>query len=1090
MSPALLSARAPRERSFGRVAIVALVVFAFFLPLPQVAIPPDTGAWFGHGVPLNPHHPQAVPVPIATNVSATPSVQDLSKLVPSPAGGSWSQFTRILPLAANSYELLGADTATGLPKLGVLTAASSPPGFSDTTQGFTSQLNPTTTGALTGAAFDDGQLSSSPTIVYLWDAHFGQFASFPEIWTIDTATGAVSAIASPPSFTLLMGGASDGSSLLFVGLNASGSTPETLYSVYNATAGYTNVTGAIPASFGAAEYAIGTGSGFLLTSNQSGNTLGLLAFTGGTWKFTNLSTVLPTTSSFTSPAAPFAVNGADILLASYHHGFPGATPDAWGVLDLSTPSFANETANVLSGLGAPSAAAADPVTGVNFTLAAGAGLADLDGATGAVSKLVTRSPWNVSLVPSALEWTSTRSLVVAGSTPGGWGFLTVWNQTSGALRVGLPSGLVRAIATTSGNGLLAIAGTNGSAGAVALVNLTAPSALLLGDTLPVALGTITSSTFLGSTLYFTDGTYVVAYNTATSGPLTLLPTVPGRGFTNTLAAVNGSLWAGGTLFSGAAGLFQYSASSGSWTNLSSALATMSFGLGDIVPGAPGTALLGGISGNGTGDIWYFNASSTKLFENVTATLGPSPPSLSGQEGGGWNGTAFWVLNGSEVESWTPSQPALLSVFYTSPITIIGLSSLAVSPQGFALGGYGNESPSAPDVPVALIGSGANSRLDDLTPSIGRNWTGTPVTGIAGAKMVVAGENLSGQMTLAAVTPLLQGTIYGNGTVADAPATLHFTLQLSGGVSPYGTVHWTSAGKPNLAGPAATYVFNTSGLYQVNATATDASGATVLVQAIITVNPPLVLKLQASPTSGVSPLSVTIQWNLTGGAGAGYSVDLAFGDSTTDYGLGASGSVQHIYTSGTFTLLASGSDGVSTVTQSLPVNVAPTTPPVNLTSVAVSPSSISVKAGTSQAFTATPQCSSVCPVVNYSWGVTGHLGTLNATKGNSILFTAGSGTGNVTLYVNASLNGTVRRATAHIQVTAANGTPPGGGGGSGSSSGFLLEVAVIAIVIVVVVIAAVLVLLQRRGRLGKGPHTGSSAGAPAARRPPRSGRGWF
>ncbi len=1065
----------------GSILIAAMVLVIVLLPVatgPGPSAPPSVAL----SVPSR-HSasgsPSAGPlVALATNYSGTPSVKDLSSLLPSVPGGSWSRVSRILPLGGGSFEVLGADSATMIPKLGILTTATTPATFTDTTSGFTAQLNNVSAASLTGNTYDGGQLTGAPTTMYLWNAQFGQFSVFPEIWTVNTATKAVTSMTIPPSFTALDGATSDGAFLLFVGQNFSGATPENLFSVYNASAGYVNVTGDIPASFGAAQFAVGTSSGFLLTSNQSSNTLGLLSYSTGVWKFTNLTASLPPTSTFTSPADPLATNGPEILLGSFPHGLPTGTPDAWGVLNLTTSTFANDTAPVVAALGTPTAATRNPVNGVNFTLASASEVANLDGATGTVSKLAASAPWNSSETPTSLEWTASRTLLAGGQSTGGWAFLDSWAGSGGVTPLTLPSGLVDPSTMAYGNGELWLGGSNGSAGSGLLINLTSSAIVPLGSAFPVHMSTLSASTMLGSTLYLSDGSTILSYNTATSGPFSVLPTVPGSGYTDTLAVVNGTLWAGGTLFTGAAGLFQYSASGGTWTNLSGNLGSMGFGLGDIVPGNSTSALLGGISGNGTGDIWYFSASSAKPFQNVTSDMGATPPTLAGSEQAGWNGTAFWLLDGSQILSWAPSQTSAAFVFFTSPVPLLSLNSLAVAPQGFVLGGYGNESVSAPNVPVALVGGGNTGRLDDLTSLLGKNWTLPPLSYIAGNEMAITSENLSGEATLAALPPLLQGTLYANASEADAPSTIHFSLQVSGGVPSYGTVQWVISGKPSLSGPSANFVFNTSGIYQVNASVSDSGGASLLVQGIVTVNPPLSLQLQATPTSGLAPLTVSVKWNLTGGAGVGLGVDLSFGDTAVNNGLGANGTVSHTYaTAGVYTLTATGTDGVLTLTQTQTITVSSSTPPLpTLTGAAISPATIQVKTSATQAFSGTPQCSSSCPVVNYSWGMSGHFGTLNSTRGSSVAFTAGTVSGNFTLYLNVSLNGTVKAATAHVQVVASTTTPPPGG--SSSNSGIPLTDVVVLVVVFLVVIVGLLVLMMRRRQ-----QASPAAPAPAASPPP-------
>jgi hypothetical protein len=94
-----------------------------------------------------------------------------------------------------------------------------------------------------------------------------------------------------------------------------------------------------------------------------------------------------------------------------------------------------------------------------------------------------------------------------------------------------------------------------------------------------------------------------------------------------------------------------------------------------------------------------------------------------------------------------------------------------------------------------------------------------------------------------------------------------------------------------------------------------------------------------------------------------------------------------------------------------------TGPVTLIDVALSPVVPSVGLGMSQPFTATPACSSTCPVgtIVYSWALTSTLGSLSVI-GPEASFTAGSTSGTVGIFVNATLSGTIVEASTEITVT--------------------------------------------------------------------------
>jgi hypothetical protein len=112
--------------------------------------------------------------------------------------------------------------------------------------------------------------------------------------------------------------------------------------------------------------------------------------------------------------------------------------------------------------------------------------------------------------------------------------------------------------------------------------------------------------------------------------------------------------------------------------------------------------------------------------------------------------------------------------------------------------------------------------------------------------------------------------------------------------------------------------------------------------------------------------------------------------------------------------------LNSITQGTYTVITVTTSTTNsLTSVSVTPASPSVASGGTQAFMATPECSSTCPApdITYAWVLTSaKLGSINPDSGTTTTFTAGYTAGNVGLYVNATLNGTTQVTSAVITVT--------------------------------------------------------------------------
>ena len=83
----------------------------------------------------------------------------------------------------------------------------------------------------------------------------------------------------------------------------------------------------------------------------------------------------------------------------------------------------------------------------------------------------------------------------------------------------------------------------------------------------------------------------------------------------------------------------------------------------------------------------------------------------------------------------------------------------------------------------------------------------------------------------------------------------------------------------------------------------------------------------------------------------------------------------------------------------------------LSLVGITPATATLTINGSQTFTATPSCTGgPCPSgVLYSWSLTSGLGMLNSTSGNPVTFTAGTKGGNLSLFVNATLNGISKQA---------------------------------------------------------------------------------
>lgn len=155
------------------------------------------------------------------------------------------------------------------------------------------------------------------------------------------------------------------------------------------------------------------------------------------------------------------------------------------------------------------------------------------------------------------------------------------------------------------------------------------------------------------------------------------------------------------------------------------------------------------------------------------------------------------------------------------------------------------------------------------------------------------------------------------------------------------------------------------------------------------------------TYGPCPAGVTFYWSLTNNT-LGY-LSPSVGINTTFIAQGVAG-----YD----TLQVNGTLGATTIVGT-PAYITISSAGPQLSSVSVSPTSASIVLNGSQTFTATPACTGTCPSgTTYVWNLTSaSLGTLTSHVGSSVTFTAGSTTGTVTLFVNASLNGIKKQSPA-------------------------------------------------------------------------------
>jgi subtilase family serine protease len=311
-----------------------------------------------------------------------------------------------------------------------------------------------------------------------------------------------------------------------------------------------------------------------------------------------------------------------------------------------------------------------------------------------------------------------------------------------------------------------------------------------------------------------------------------------------------------------------------------------------------------------------------------------------------------------------------------------------------------------------------------------------------------------------VSPVGCGPVSFNGTSQPSGSSAQFRAGTFPGhalsCSSYAFSNWTF--KP------------TSGTAQVYATAwvnVSISSNGTLTSAYVSQSPPpgtfYTVNFVVEPTScGPITFNGSSQANQTQGsflansyaAVASSCTGYSFSSWTAVGGLALSGS-----TSSTITVTVSG-NGTLTATY----KASSKTP--TLSSVQVSPSSLSLATGGSETFTASPVCSGgACPAgTTYSWSLTSGLGILSNPSGSSVTFTAGGAAGTVTLFVNATLN-KVTEQSGGVVITITS-SPSSGSQSLLSSPLFWVIVIVIAAVVVAVVVFA----LTRKPKAAPAPGT--------------------
>ena len=167
----------------------------------------------------------------------------------------------------------------------------------------------------------------------------------------------------------------------------------------------------------------------------------------------------------------------------------------------------------------------------------------------------------------------------------------------------------------------------------------------------------------------------------------------------------------------------------------------------------------------------------------------------------------------------------------------------------------------------------------------------------------------------------------------APLTVHFSLTISGGCTPY-RASWQFGDEAEAFGLSVNHTFYGAGLYSVLAEVSDANGSEVRANTTVAVvggGGPFTVAVAAAPVTGVAPLAVTLWANVSG---ANVSDDQRVNWSFGDGGDGTGSPVRHIYSApGTYSAVArtsddSGEDGSGSV--AIVVQSSSGSSPANLT----------------------------------------------------------------------------------------------------------------------------------------------------------------
>ena len=239
-----------------------------------------------------------------------------------------------------------------------------------------------------------------------------------------------------------------------------------------------------------------------------------------------------------------------------------------------------------------------------------------------------------------------------------------------------------------------------------------------------------------------------------------------------------------------------------------------------------------------------------------------------------------------------------------------------------------------------------------------------------------------------------------------------------------TYAWSASGGTLSAtsGTSVTYTAGTVvGTYAITASSTETFGGTPYNangNATIIINPGPLNSVVISPTSATLAPTATQSFSAQGEDAYGNAISgLTYAWSASGGTLSATSGTSVTYTAGT--VVGSYSNTVSTSQGSTNVNATAsiTIAPGSLYSVAITPSTATLTPTQTQAFSAQGEdkWGNAIGGLTYTWGTSGNGGSLSATSGQTITYTAGTTPGSYLQSVSTSQGSTNVNATATITI---------------------------------------------------------------------------